>query len=53
MNKQINPKLQELMAQAPAGKNPFYYAIGKLGGQATRDKYGNVGNVVTKNYRGY
>ena len=34
-----DPIVQELMEKAPDGKNPFYHAIGTLGGNSVREKY--------------
>lgn len=47
----INPKVKELMKDAPEGVNPFYHAIGTLGGNAVKSKYGNVGNAVNKQFQ--
>ena len=41
MAKQMDEKVAQLMKQAPQGVNPYYWAIGTLGGQAVREKYGN------------
>lgn len=41
MKKKMNPEVEKLMKQAPEGVNAYYWAIGTLGGQAVREKYGN------------
>lgn len=47
----IDPKVKELMKDAPKGVNPFYHAIGTLGGNAVKEKYGNVGNAVNRQFQ--
>lgn len=37
--KEMNKEVAELMKKAPEGVNPYYWAIGTLGGQAVREKY--------------
>lgn len=46
----MNPKLKELMKEAPEGVDPFYHAIGTLGGNAVKEKYGNVGKAINKQF---
>ena len=47
--KSINDKAMMVLAEETApGKNPFYHAIGTMGGIAVRDKYRDIQSMKTE-----